>query len=412
MAGGATSLRRAGAAYRLSVQGRLSPSGQSLVVADEHLPALLLAAEPALAAELARSRLAPLDALAAGPRERLADTLRAWLDRPGQVQAVAAALDVHPQTVRYRLKQLRELFGARLEDPGGAVRARARAARRRRHSLHLAAMRLLVTGAAGMLGTDVVATAAAGHDVVAFTRAELDITDTEAVHAAVRDTAPGRDHQLRGLDRRRRRGDRRGRRNADQRRRRRATWPRRPSEVGAHIVHVSTDYVFPGDATTPYPEDAPTGPIGAYGRSKLAGELAVAARPRPLRSSARRGCSGRTARTSSTRCSGSARERDEVTVVDDQLGCPTYTGHLAAALVQVAEQRTRGVLHVAGGGQCTWWDLAVATFAAAGLSVRVNRGTTAEFGRAGAAARVLCPRLDPLRRARAAVVAGGPRTLI
>ena len=89
----------------------------TLVVADEHLPALLLAAEPALAADLARSRLAPLDSLAAGPRERLVATLRAWLDRPGQVQAVAAALDVHPQTVRYRLKQLRELFGTRLEDP-------------------------------------------------------------------------------------------------------------------------------------------------------------------------------------------------------------------------------------------------------------------------------------------------------
>src|SRR3954452_12487768 len=113
----ATSLRRAAAAYRLSVQGRLSPTGQSLVVAEDHLPALLLAAEPALAADLARSRLAPLDILGAGPRERLMATLRAWLDRPGQVQAVAAELEVHPQTVRYRLKQLRELFGARLEDP-------------------------------------------------------------------------------------------------------------------------------------------------------------------------------------------------------------------------------------------------------------------------------------------------------
>jgi hypothetical protein len=120
----AASLRRAAAAFRLAARGRLggaSPAGQSgastLVVADEHLPALLLAAEPALAADLARSRLAPLDGLGPGPRERLVATLRAWLDRPGQVQAVAAALGVHPQTVRYRLKQLRELFGARLEDP-------------------------------------------------------------------------------------------------------------------------------------------------------------------------------------------------------------------------------------------------------------------------------------------------------
>jgi DNA-binding PucR family transcriptional regulator len=88
-----------------------------LIVAEDHLPALLLAAEPALAADLARSRLAPLAHLAPGPRERLAATLKAWLDQPGQVQAVAAALGVHPQTVRYRLKQLRELFGERLEDP-------------------------------------------------------------------------------------------------------------------------------------------------------------------------------------------------------------------------------------------------------------------------------------------------------
>ena len=72
---------------------------------------------PALAADLAASRLAPLADLPEGPRARLRETLAAWLDRPGQVQAVAAALDVHPQTVRYRVRQLRDLFGDRLEDP-------------------------------------------------------------------------------------------------------------------------------------------------------------------------------------------------------------------------------------------------------------------------------------------------------
>ena len=63
------------------------------------------------------ARLAPLEGLASGQRERLEPTLRAWLDRPGQIQAVAAALGVHPQTVRYRMTRLRELFGERLEDP-------------------------------------------------------------------------------------------------------------------------------------------------------------------------------------------------------------------------------------------------------------------------------------------------------
>ena len=103
------SLRRAGSALGLGLDG--------LVVAEEHLATLLLAADPALGAELAAARLAPLEGLAATQRERMESTLRAWLDRPGQVQAVAAALGVHPQTVRYRMTRLRELFGDRLEDP-------------------------------------------------------------------------------------------------------------------------------------------------------------------------------------------------------------------------------------------------------------------------------------------------------
>ncbi len=110
----AESLRRAAAAYRLAASGG-APGG--LVVAEDHLATLLLAADRGLAADLAASRLAPLTALADGPQARLTETLRAWLDRPGQVQAVAAELGVHPQTVRYRVRQLRELFGQRLEDP-------------------------------------------------------------------------------------------------------------------------------------------------------------------------------------------------------------------------------------------------------------------------------------------------------
>jgi hypothetical protein len=109
------SVRRAIATHALLVSGRLGDV--PFARAEEHLPALVIAADPALAGELAEQRLAPLAELPDGPRERLTETLRAWLDRPGQVQAVAAELDVHPQTVRYRVKQLRELFGGRLEDP-------------------------------------------------------------------------------------------------------------------------------------------------------------------------------------------------------------------------------------------------------------------------------------------------------
>jgi len=105
-----TSLARAASAFRL-------PGGGALVVAEEHLAAMLLAADPALAAALAAARLAPLHGLAGAQRERMEATLCAWLDRPGQVQAVGAVLGVHPQTVRYRLARLRELFGDALEDP-------------------------------------------------------------------------------------------------------------------------------------------------------------------------------------------------------------------------------------------------------------------------------------------------------
>jgi hypothetical protein len=109
------SVRRAIATHALLVGGRLGDV--PFARAEDHLPALVIAADPALATELSEQRLAPLTELPEGPRERLTETLRAWLDRPGQVQAVAAELDVHPQTVRYRVKQLRELFGERLEDP-------------------------------------------------------------------------------------------------------------------------------------------------------------------------------------------------------------------------------------------------------------------------------------------------------
>jgi PucR C-terminal helix-turn-helix domain len=122
----AASLRRAAAAHRLISGAAPEPTAPgdrptgapgALIVAEDHLATLLLAADGELAADLAASRLAPLAGLADGPRARLTETLRAWLDRPGQVQAVAADLGVHPQTVRYRLRQLRELFGTRLEDP-------------------------------------------------------------------------------------------------------------------------------------------------------------------------------------------------------------------------------------------------------------------------------------------------------
>jgi hypothetical protein len=111
----ALSLVRARAAHALAIDGRVD--GGPLVVADEHLPALLLhGGDGALATDLAARALAPLDDLRPSARGRLRTTLRAWLDHPGQVTRVAGELHVHPQTVRYRVAQLRELFGERLDD--------------------------------------------------------------------------------------------------------------------------------------------------------------------------------------------------------------------------------------------------------------------------------------------------------
>lgn len=108
------SLARARAAHALVLDGRL-PVG--LAVADEHLAALMLhGGDATLATDLAARALAPLAELRPGPRARLRETLSTWLDHPGQVQRVAAELHVHPQTVRYRVAQLRELFGDRLEN--------------------------------------------------------------------------------------------------------------------------------------------------------------------------------------------------------------------------------------------------------------------------------------------------------
>jgi dTDP-4-dehydrorhamnose reductase len=220
-------------------------------------------------------------------------------------------------------------------------------------------MRLLVTGAAGMLGRDVVAAANnAGHDVVAVSRADLDITDAAAARAAVLDARPDA-------------VDGAGAGNV----------AAAAAATGALLVHVSSDYVFDGDAAEPYTEDAPTGPRSAYGRSKLAGEHAIAAaagRSAIVRSSWLFGPHGRNFVDAMRRVGA---ERDEVAVVDDQIGCPTYTGHLARALVAVAEHELTGVLHVAGAGRCSWFDLAVATFAETGIECRVRPQATADLGR-------------------------------
>jgi dTDP-4-dehydrorhamnose reductase len=151
--------------------------------------------------------------------------------------------------------------------------------------------------------------------------------------------------------------------------------------AAGRVVHVSTDYVFDGTAREPYVESAPTAPLQEYGRTKLAGELALAAaNPDHLivRSSWLFGAGGPNFVETMLRLGD---ERDELRVVDDQVGCPTFTGHLAGALAELARGDLRGVLHVAGGGSCSWFGFASAIFRRSGADIRLEPCTTAEFPR-------------------------------
>jgi len=145
--------------------------------------------------------------------------------------------------------------------------------------------------------------------------------------------------------------------------------------LGAPVVYYSSDYVFDGRKTEPYVESDPTSPIGVYGRTKLDGEKQV----RDgwiVRSSWLFGPTGNNFVRTMLRLGA---ERDEVSVVDDQRGSPTYVGHLAEATRELVE-RPQGVWHVAAAGDCTWAEFAEAIFEEAGLDCLVHRITTEEFG--------------------------------
>jgi dTDP-4-dehydrorhamnose reductase len=147
------------------------------------------------------------------------------------------------------------------------------------------------------------------------------------------------------------------------------------AELGAPLVHFSTDYVFDGRKREPYVESDSPDPLGAYGRTKLHSEAAAGHEAWVVRSSWLFGATGRNFVRTMLQLGA---ERDEVAVVDDQRGCPTYVGHLAAAVRDVVEL-PYGVYHVAAGGDCTWAEFAEAIFAEAGLDCRVRRIASADY---------------------------------
>jgi dTDP-4-dehydrorhamnose reductase len=237
-------------------------------------------------------------------------------------------------------------------------------------------MRWLVTGSTGMLGTDLVDVLhSLGEDVTAATRATLDVTDEAAVQAAV----PGHDVVVNAaawtaVDDAEEHEAAASVVNADAPR----LLARAAREHGARLVQVSTDYVFDGSARAPYPEDAPAAPVSAYGRTKAGGEQAVREElPEGhllVRTAwlygAHGGCFPKTiARV--------ARERGEVSVVDDQVGQPTWTRDVADLVVRLVQaDAPGGTYHATSSGQCSWFDFARDVVAAAGLEPSLVKSTT------------------------------------
>lgn len=226
-------------------------------------------------------------------------------------------------------------------------------------------MRVLVTGANGMLGRDL-QEALVGHEVTALGRADLDVTDPEAVDAAVSehdavvncaaytkvDDAEAHEAEAYAVN---------------------ATGPANLAAAcarrGARLVTISTDYVFDGTATSPYEEDRPRDPLNAYGRTKAAGEeLALQRHPGGtyvVRTAWLYGAHGPNFARTMLQLAAS---RDTWSVVDDQVGQPTWTADLAAQIVRLLESEApAGVYHGTNSGEATWYEFARAVLEEAGL---------------------------------------------
>lgn len=246
-------------------------------------------------------------------------------------------------------------------------------------------MRVLVTGAAGQVGRELLRAGwPAGTEVTGRASGDLDITDAAAVDVAVDDLVPGvivnaaaytavdaaEDDEARATAV-----------NADGV----ANLAAAADRVGAFLVHISTDYVFDGSKDAPYVEDDTLAPIGAYGRSKAAGEAAALAAGDSvvLRTAWVYGALGNNFVTTMLRLAG---ERDTLGVVGDQVGSPTSAADIASTIVELVARHADGplperVYHLAAPDTATWYEFALATFeaSAAGFDGVCNELTTDQY---------------------------------
>ncbi|MFR3091456.1 MAG: SDR family oxidoreductase [Eggerthella lenta] len=222
-------------------------------------------------------------------------------------------------------------------------------------------------------------------------RDELDVTDADAVMAYV--TQGGFDLIVNGAAMTNVDGCETAEDAAFPRERRSTATARAAEAVGAKFVQVSTDYVFPGTEPEPRVEDDPTGPVSAYGRTKLAGEersLEACSRCFVVRTAWLYGYVGKNFVKTMMRLGA---DRDEVTVVDDQLGNPTSANDLAHEILKIAATENYGVYHCTNEGTCSWADFAEAVMEGAGLDCAVIRCTSEEYA-------AMNPRRPSARRTR------------
>ena len=247
-------------------------------------------------------------------------------------------------------------------------------------------MKVLVTGAQGQVGRCLLASVPAGMTAVGLTRADLDVGDAQAVHRTVQAQAPTviiNAAAYTAVDR--------AETEIEAARRVNGSGPRHLAQAaaacGARLVHISTDFVFDGHASVPYPPDAPTAPLGVYGRTKLEGEQAVLellpSSAVVVRTAWVYAAQGANFMRTMLRVMG---EKGQVRVVADQIGTPTAADSLAGVLWALAQRAdVTGLQHFTDAGVASWYDFAVAIAeeaAALGLlpaSVQVRAIGTADY---------------------------------
>jgi dTDP-4-dehydrorhamnose reductase len=240
-------------------------------------------------------------------------------------------------------------------------------------------VRILVTGAHGQLGRELLAVLSnSAHEVIGVGHADCDVTSAGSVARVMAATRP--DSVINcaawtGVDAAETHRDAAYAVNATGA----DLLARECDRRGALLCHMSTDYVFDGAATAPYPEDAPVHPLGVYGASKAAGEAAVrtvSPRHQIVRTAWLYGQDGPNFVLTMLRL---ARERGELRVVADQRGTPTWTGHLAPALARLVELGVTGTFHLTNGGDTTWHGFARAIVDDASLDAPVAAISTADY---------------------------------